>query len=102
MGMRGADEASLGPTMVAALDSTGEMSFASVTDSGAAMPAHIEKGLQRVCCVASDDDTFFRDFTEKIVTRRRDSVSSSGTDPVLAVEAFEFVAKEIRVSVVTG
>src|ERR1700720_515076 len=103
MGMGSADEApveSVGPTVIAALDPTGEMSFIAGADAGTAMPAHIEKRLQRATRVASNDDTFARNFAEKIVARRRDLVGSPGADPVLAVEAFKFVAEQIRVSVV--
>jgi hypothetical protein len=71
-------------------------------EAGTAMATHVEKRPQRVSRVASNDDTFARDFAEKKVARRRHSISSSGTDPILAIEAFEFVAEEIRVSVVTG
>ena len=105
VGMGSADEApveSVGPTVIAALDPAGEMSFAAGADAGTAMPAYIEKRPQRATPVASNDDTFARDFAEKIVARRRDLVGSPGADPVLAVEAFEFVAEEIRVCVVTG
>ena len=100
-----ADEApveSVGPTVIAALDPSGEMSFGAGADAGTAMPAHIEKRPQGATPVASNDDAFTGDLAHKIVTRRRDLVGAPGADPGLAVEAFEFVAEEIMVRVVAG
>ena len=45
-----ADEApveSVGPTVIAALDSSREVSFGAGTDAGAAMPAHVEERPHR-------------------------------------------------------
>jgi len=105
VGVRSADQAaieSVGPTVIAALDPAGEMSFGGGADAGTAVPAHIEKRPQRVTRVTSNDDAFVRNLAQKIVAGRRDLVGASGADPGLAVEALELVAEEIGVSVVAG
>ena len=93
---------SVGPTVIAALDPSGEMPFGAGTDAGAAMPAHVEKRPQRVTAIASNDDAFTRNLSQKKVARRRDLICAPGADPGLAVEAFEFVAEEIGICVVAG
>src|SRR5271169_4455411 len=103
--VRSADEApveSVGPTVIAALDASREMSFGGRADAGTAMPAHVEKRLQRASPVASNDDAFTRDLAEKIGARLRNLVDAPGADPGLAVEAFELATEEIRVRVVAG
>ncbi len=100
-----ADEApveSVGPTVIAALDPSGEMPLGAGTDSGPAMPADVEKRQQRVTPVTRNDDALTGNIAKKIVARRRDLVGPPDTDPVLAVEAFEFFAEEIEVCVVAG
>jgi hypothetical protein len=93
---------SVGPTVIAALDPSGEMPFSAGTDAGAAMPAYVEKRPQRATAVTSNDDAFIGHLADKIVARRRDLTGTPGADPGLAVEAFEFVTEEIAIRVVAG
>jgi len=93
---------SVGPTVIAALDPSWEMSLGARADAGAAMPAHVEKRLQRATPVASNNDAFTRDLAKKIVARLRDLVGATGANPGLAVEPFEFVTEKTRVRVVAG
>src|ERR1035437_7190998 len=93
---------SVGPTVIAALDASVEMSFGAGADAGAAMPAHVEKRPQRAIFVASNDDAFIRDRAQKIVARRRHLIGAADADPGLAVEAFQFVAEKVGVRVVAG
>ena len=72
------------------------------TDTGAAMPADVEKRAQRVTAITSNDDAFAGNFSQKKVAWRRDLICAPGANPRLAVEAFDFVAKEIRIRVVAG
>jgi len=100
-----ADEApveSVGPTVIAALDPSGEMPLGAGTDSGPAMSADVEKRQQRVSPVTRNDDALTGDIAKKIVARRRELFGPPGADPVLAVEAFEFLTEEIEVCVVAG
>jgi hypothetical protein len=91
---------SVGPTVIAALDPSGEMPFGAGTNAGTAMSADVEKRAQGVTPVPRNDDAFTRDLAQKIVARRRDLVCPPGADPGLAVKAFEFVAEDIGVCVV--
>ena len=93
---------SIGPTVIAALDSPGEMSLGGGADAGSAMSADVEKRAQRITLVPRNDDAFTRDLAQKIVARRWDVIGAPGADPGLAVEAFEFVAEDIGVRVVAG
>jgi len=49
-----------------------------------------------------NNDAFTGDVAQKVITRRWDPVYTPDTDPVLAVEAFEFLAEQIGVRVVAG
>src|SRR6185369_93753 len=101
--MRSPDEApveSVGPAVVAALNSPREMSFAAGADAGAAMPAHVEKCPHRSTPVASNDDAFTCNLAHKKVARRWNLVGAPGADPGIAIETFELVAEKIRVGVV--
>ena len=104
--VRSADESpveSISPTVIAALDPSGKTPFGAGTDPCAAMPADVEKRAQRVTAIISrNDDAFTGHLAQKIVARRGDLVGAPGADPVLAIEAFEFVTKEIGVRVVAG
>src|SRR4029077_3029719 len=91
---------SVGPTVIAALDPSGEMPFGAGTNAGTAMSADVEKRAQGVTPVPRNDDAFTRDLAQKIVARRRDLVCPPGADPGLAVKAFECVAENIGVCVV--
>ena len=105
VGVGSADEAAVecvGPTVIAALDASREMSSSVGADAGTAMPANVEKGPQRVTRVASNDDAFPRELSQKIVAWHLDLVRAPSADPSLAVEAFEFVAEQFGVSVVAG
>src|SRR3984893_430294 len=93
---------SVGPTVITALDPSGEMPFGAGTNAGTTMSADVEKRAQRITPVPRNDDAFIRDLAQKIVARRRDLVGAPGADPSLAVEAFEFVAEDIVVCVVAG
>jgi len=48
----------VGPTVIAALDPAGEMSFGAGANAGTAMPAHVEKRPQQSTPVTSHDDAF--------------------------------------------
>src|SRR5579864_2079765 len=101
----GADEAtfeSVGPTVIATLDPSGEMPFGAGTNAGTTMSADVEKCAKRVTPVPGNDDAFTRDLAQKIIAWRRDLVGAPGADPGLAVESFEFVAEDIGVCVVAG
>jgi hypothetical protein len=103
--VRSADESpveSISPTVIAALDPSGKTPFGAGTDAGTSMPADVEKRPQRVALVSRNDDAFTGHLAQKIVARRGDLVGAPGADPVLAIEAFEFVTKEIGVRVVAG
>ena len=79
-----ADEApveSVGPTVIAALDPSREVSFGAGADAGTAMPAHVEKRPHRASAVTSNDDAFTRHLANKIVARRRNLVGAPGADP---------------------
>src|SRR5258708_39473318 len=76
----------VGPTMIAALDSSGEMSFGAGADARAAVPADIEKRPHRVTRVARNNDAFTGDIAKKIISRCGDLVGAPGADPVLTVE----------------
>src|ERR1700690_3152149 len=93
---------SVGPTVIAALDPSGEMSFGAGADACTAMPAYVEERPHRATPVTSNDDAFARDLAHKIVARRGNLVSAPGADPRIAIEALEFIAEEIRVGVVAG
>ena len=66
------------------------------------MPANIEKRPQRISRVTGDDDALTSGLAKKIVARRGYSVRTPGADPVLAVEAFEFLPEQIGIRVVAG
>src|SRR5579862_2439105 len=103
MHMRSADEApveSIGPPVVATLNSSGKMSLRVRAESGTAMPAHVEKRPQIIVAIPSNDHTLAGYLAQKIVSRRRDLIDAPGTNPGLAVEALEFIPEQIRVSVV--
>jgi hypothetical protein len=78
------------------------MPFGAGTDASAAMPANVEKCAQRVTAITSNDDAFTGNLSQKKVARRRDLIYAPGANPGLAVEAFDFVAEEIRICVVAG
>ena len=92
---------SVSPTVIAALDSPGEMSFGDGADTGTTMPADVEKRMHRVTGIPRNDDAFTRNLAQKIVARRRNLVCAPSADPGLAVKAFELIAKQIGVCVVT-
>jgi hypothetical protein len=93
---------SVGPTVIAALDASGEMPLGAGTDAGTTMPTHVEKRPQRAALVASDDQAFTGDLAQKIVAWSRDLIGAPGADPGLAIEAFDLVAEKIGIRVIAG
>ena len=105
VGVWSSDQAAVeavGPSVVAALNPPGKMSFCVGANAGATMTADIEESPQRVISVTCNYDAFTGDVAQKVVARLGNPVGTPGADPVVAVEAFEFFAEEIGVRVVTG
>src|SRR5215475_3857039 len=105
LGVRSCDQAAveaIGPTVVAALNPPGKMSFWAGANAGATVTADVEERPQRVISVTRNDDAFTRDVAQKVVTPLCNPVGTTGADPVVTVEAFEFFAEEIGVRVVAG
>jgi len=74
VGVRSPDEAaveSVGPSVIAALNPAGKMSFWAGANAGAAMSADVEKRPQRVTPVARNNDAFTSDLAQEVVARLR-------------------------------
>src|SRR5215469_3128814 len=66
------------------------------------MSADVEKRPQRVTPVARNNDAFTSDLAQEVVARLRNPTYMPDADPVVAIEAFEFLVEQIGVSVVAG
>jgi hypothetical protein len=92
----------VGPAMIRTLDAAREPAMVFAADAGSAMAANVVEGLDCSRGVAGDDDAFTSQFSEKEIAWVGNLLGAASADPGLEEEGFEFVAKDLGISVVAG
>src|SRR5438876_5244652 len=88
------------PAMVRTLNASRKFAFGGGTDARASVAAHIVESADLAAIITIDDDAFVANFPQEKVARVGNLIGATGADPALAEEAFQFVGKDGRSSVI--
>ena len=94
--MRRAEQAAIqpvGPTVVRALNSSGEISFWRGTQARPPVTADVIESFHATCITANHNDAFACDVAQEIVAGVGNVIGASGADPTFKKETFDLAAE---------
>ena len=92
---------SVGPCVILALNSPGELTLFILAQQRAAMTADIVERANVCLLVARDDHAGIAELPEEIIARVRDLAGASGAEPHVKVDGLHLTLEPCRISVIT-